>query len=366
MSAFSVVIPASPFLRQRMAGLSGIARSVIEADLAGARAIYLVSPNEIAPEWSRSFAIRERALPEVIRVTSREQVSALAGETLLELPEDRLLTLKVLRELGDDPGSLTTAEGFEAGPPDAITKRIFQASMKSDEGWVIRKIDRPISTRIAALLLRLGNVTPNWVSLFCFAVAIAMCLVLAQGGAAWLAVGGAMLQVVMVIDCIDGDIARVTYSYSRFGAALDTTLDMLSNLGFLVALMIVLVRTYGWGQLAAPAAMTGIALVCAALMTASVRMGPGGGSFDVLRPALALRLAAHPRVQAGVLVLERMFKRDFYTLLFATLCIVGLAWLVPWIGLLGVLIWLIAILWCAPVIVADKAGDLLPEHLKAQ
>lgn len=368
MPVFSVVIPASPFLRQRMAGLSGIARSVIHADLAGARAIYVVSPDELVEDWTRSFAIRQRPLPEVIRVARRGEVPVGDGELLLDLPPDRLLTLEGMRHLRDHPGSELSdpAHAFAAGPAKALSREIFAASMKSSEGWVIRNIDRPISTRIAAWLVRSWDISPNWVSWSCFALALVMSAVLAHGGAPWLAAGGALLQAVMVIDCVDGDIARVTYSYSRFGAALDTALDMISNLAFVLALMIGLVRTYGWEELAIAGAMAVVAAVCIALMTLLVRLGPGGGSFDVLRPALALRLARHPRLQASVLAIERLFKRDFYTLFFAVLCVAGAARLLPWFGLAGVCIWFLAILWCAPLIVGDKTGALLPEHIKAQ
>ncbi len=368
MLAFSAVVFASPFLRQRMAGLTGVARTVIQADLAGARSIYVVSPDEIAPDWMRSFAIRKRPLPEVTRVARREDIPARDGELLLILPEELLLTLEGIRHLRDQPGSALPTDpayAFAAGPAAAITRRIFEASMKSGEGWVIRNVDRPISTRLAALIVRHWDVSPNAVSVLCFALAIVMGVVLAQGGQLWLAAGGLLFQAVMVIDCVDGDIARVTHTSSRFGAALDTALDMLSNLAFVVGLMIGLVRTYGYGELAMPTALAIVAAVCILLMTVLVRLGPGGGSFDVVRPALAVRLSRHPRLKATVLVIERLFKRDFYTLFFAVLSVVGLAWFIPRFGLVAVCIWLLAILWCAPVIVADKAGALLPDHIKA-
>ncbi|MBW8753445.1 MAG: hypothetical protein JF595_04735, partial [Sphingomonadales bacterium] len=93
--------------------------------------------------------------------------------------------------------------------------------------------------------------------------------------------------------------------------------------------------------------------------------GPRQGSFDVLRAALVVRLASRPRLGGMVLTGEKLFKRDFYALFAACMCMAGLAWMLPQFALGGVCIWFLAILWCAPVIIADKSGELLPAHLKA-
>ncbi len=363
MPAFSIAIPASPFLRQRMAGLSGIARGVIAADLAGARKIYIVSPRGEPADWQRSFRIRGRALPDVAFVTDLAGIAAEPDEPLVTLPVDRLPTVDSLRRLVRT-GTLESGQWFGPGAPRAVTWEILQASMKPSEGWFGRHINRPISFRLSAMLMR-GDVSPNAVTWLTFAVAIAMMSLLAQGGLLWLALGGLLYQAVSVIDCVDGDIARVTYQTSRTGAALDTAFDMLANLGFVAALTVGLVRTYGTGLLSVALAVLAIGALCILLMTLLVRLGPRQGSFDVLRAALALRLVARPRLAATVLTGEKLFKRDFYALFAACMCIAGLAWALPQIALVGVCIWLLAILWCAPVIVADKQGELLPAHLKA-
>ena len=89
-TAFSVVIPSSPFLRQRMAGLSGVARDVIMADLTGARKIYIVSSRSEPTDWRRSFAVRGRPLPDVTFVDDLAKIAMAEGERLVVLPADRL------------------------------------------------------------------------------------------------------------------------------------------------------------------------------------------------------------------------------------------------------------------------------------
>ncbi|MEJ5976970.1 CDP-alcohol phosphatidyltransferase family protein [Novosphingobium sp. PS1R-30] len=363
---FSVAIPTSPFLRQRMGGLTGIGRSVILADLVGARTIYVVSSRAEPTDWLRSFALRERPLPEVVFVADVGEIPEASQARLVTVPADRLPTAQGLRRLVADPAAALDApgDGFGPGSPDAVTWQMLQASMKPSEGWFGRHLNRPISFRTAAWLMK-RDVSPNAVTWFTFAIAVVMTILLAHGGLWWLALGGLLYQVVSVVDCVDGDIARVSHQTSRSGAVLDTGFDMLANLGFVGGLAVGLVRTYGMGQLQVAGAMVVIAALCMSLMALLVRLGPRRGSFDVLRQALALRLSHTPRLAAVVLTAEKLFKRDFYALFAACLCLAGVPWLVPQLALGGICIWLAAILWCAPVIVADKGGDLLPAHLKA-
>lgn len=359
----TIVIPATPFLRQTMGGLSGIARHVIVAELAGARRIVIAAESPIEPDWEKSFALRERALPEIEVVA--DPGSAAAGPKLL-LPGDRLLNAAGMQRLlaGVPIEELQEGtESFSAGEPREVTWRLLLATLKAGEGWVGRNLNRPISFRMAALAMRIG-ITPNQITWLTFLIALVMAGLLGLGGAAGLAIGGALYQVVSVVDCVDGDIARVSYLSSRRGAALDTALDMIANLGFMGGLGVGLVRTYGSEQLLAAGLLVGVAATAMAFMTILLRIGPKRGSFDVLRAALEVRLAATPRLRAVVMTAEKMFKRDFYALFFATLCLLGLAKLLLWLALGGAIIWVLAIAWCAPLIAGDQQGTLLPGHLR--
>jgi phosphatidylglycerophosphate synthase len=366
MSLSVIAIPASPFLRQRMAGLTGIGRSVIVADQAGASRIVIVGEDLPAPDWLRSFALRERRLPRVANAVSIDQIDLGADERLLELPGDCLLTAAGIGRLaeGAAPDELARpADRFDAGTPREVTWQILQASMKPGEGWVGRHLNRPISFRIAAWLLRY-RVTPDMVTWATFVLAALMFALMGWGGVQGLMFGGFLYQVVSVVDCVDGDIARVSYQTSRRGATLDTALDMLANLGFFFGLMTGLVKSYGPGQLALAGTMAVGAALCMALMTILVRIGPRRGSFDVLRAAMELRLVGMPRFGRLVMTIEKMFKRDFYALFFGGLCLIGQARLMLWLALAGVITWFLAILVCAPLIARDRDGKLLPAHLR--
>lgn len=361
-TSFSVAIPASSYLRRRIGGISGVARGVILADLVGAHSIVILSDAPVAEDWHRSFAMRVRPLP---AVTYASPSDALPPGTAV-LPAEAQPTKAALEALRDNPGlvlvpgdPLLVRESTDHGTVLAL----LRATLKPTEGPVGRWINRPISFRMSALAMRLG-LGPDPITWFTLALAMVMAVILGQGGAEWLALGGLLFQVVSVTDCVDGDIARVSWAMSRRGALLDTACDMVANLGFVIGLMTGVIRTYGIDY-------AWIALACVVLLVSGiiamsilVRIGPKRGSFDVLRAALEQRLEGRPLLQSVTLTLERLFKRDVYVLIACVFCLLGLAWVLPAMLLGGLCIWLGAVAWCAPLIAADSDGLLLPPHMR--
>ncbi|MFY7838509.1 MAG: CDP-alcohol phosphatidyltransferase family protein [Novosphingobium sp.] len=359
---FFVAIPASSFLKRRIGGITGIARGVILADLAGASGVFVISDRAIEEDWRKSFALRARPLPQVTIVASAEQLPP--GTAIL--PAEALPTKPALEALAIDP-TLNLALGdprlVREKSDHATVMALLRATLKSTEGPVGRWINRPISFRISALALKLG-IGPDPITWFTLMLAMVMAIVLGQGGVEWLALGGLLFQIVSVTDCVDGDIARVSWAMSRRGALLDTACDTVANFGFVIGLMTGVVRTYGieyaWIALACV-----VLLLCGiTAMTILLRLGPKRGSFDVLRAALTRRLEGRPVLQSVTLTVERLFKRDVYVLVACCFCLAGLAWVLPGMLLGGLCIWLGAVAWCAPLIAADSEGLLLPPHMR--
>lgn len=359
---FFVAIPASSFLRRRIGGITGIARGIILADLVGANGVFVIADRVIEEDWHKSFALRARPLPQVTVVASADQLPL--GTAML--PAEALPTKTALEALANDP-TLT----FASGDPRIVREKddhgtvmaLLRATLKSTEGPVGRWINRPISFRMSALALKLG-IDPDPITWFTLMLAMVMAVVLGQGGVEWLALGGLLFQIVSVTDCVDGDIARVSWAMSRRGALLDTACDTVANFGFVIGLMTGVVRTYG-------VEYAWIALACVVLLLCGItamsillRLGPKRGSFDVLRAALTHRLEGRPVLQSVTLTVERLFKRDVYVLVACGFCLFGLAWVLPGMLLGGLCIWLGAVAWCAPLIAADSEGLLLPPHMR--
>lgn len=94
--------------------------------------------------------------------------------------------------------------------------------------WSARLI-RPI----AELLGNLG-LTPNAVTVLGLALTIAVAAVIATGRTQ---LGGVLLIITLAFDAVDGTLARLTGSTSRFGAFLDSTLDRWAEVALYSALV---------------------------------------------------------------------------------------------------------------------------------
>jgi hypothetical protein len=121
-----------------------------------------------------------------------------------------------------NPADVDAARREAASVPDDRVAQL-QAN-RADDGFystfVVRRMSKPL-TRVA---LRLGW-TPNAITLISFAVGIAAALAFA-GGSRWaLVLGAVLLQLSLVIDCVDGEVARATRRFSALGAWLDASTD---------------------------------------------------------------------------------------------------------------------------------------------
>jgi hypothetical protein len=67
--------------------------------------------------------------------------------------------------------------------------------------------------------------TPNQVTLVSFAIGLYSAFSFAQGTFWWIFLGAALLQLSIIVDCVDGELARYTRKFSQLGAWLDAVTD---------------------------------------------------------------------------------------------------------------------------------------------
>ena len=112
---------------------------------------------------------------------------------------------------------------------DEIEIRFLRGSGKSQDGFVSRYLNRPISRLVTRLLLRFPT-TPNAWTLLIFPIPIVASLILLHG-TYWSFLWGLVLfQVFSVLDGCDGEIARAKFLESERGRRLDDLFDILSNI----------------------------------------------------------------------------------------------------------------------------------------
>ena len=146
-------------------------------------------------------------------------------------------------ELGDrglEIVSITVNEGdiiFINDQNDIISceKKTLKNLAKHDDGIISRHINRRISTFLSKKLVG-TRITPNKISLTSFVLMIVASLLLALGGIIYWFLGGILTQVSSIIDGCDGEIARLRFKPSAFGALLDTILDRYSDISLLIGI----------------------------------------------------------------------------------------------------------------------------------
>ncbi len=113
---------------------------------------------------------------------------------------------------------------WEVGIAEDIIK---ESIVKSEDGLVSRRINRPISLRITRWLLGKEWATPNRLTLFSFVMGLFSALLFALRCPFW---GGLWAQLTSIVDGCDGEIARIKHMRSRFGAVLDSTTDRYADM----------------------------------------------------------------------------------------------------------------------------------------
>jgi 1L-myo-inositol 1-phosphate cytidylyltransferase / CDP-L-myo-inositol myo-inositolphosphotransferase len=125
--------------------------------------------------------------------------------------------------------------------PDDV--RLAQRSLrdslgKASDGPISRTLNRPISTRTSMAISRLRP-NPTVVSVVTFLVSVAAGVLLALGNGI---AGGVLVQVGSIGDGVDGELARLQYRATPWGALLDGVLDRLADATVIAGLAIWAVR----------------------------------------------------------------------------------------------------------------------------
>lgn len=114
-------------------------------------------------------------------------------------------------------------------------RRLLKMLVKDTDGWVSKNINRFFSTRTSLFLTKF-NTDPNVVTTFVFLFTLWGAWMVTSGEYLWIALGGLIFQIASILDGCDGELARLTYKGSRFGAWYDTITDNIRYIVFLAAL----------------------------------------------------------------------------------------------------------------------------------
>jgi phosphatidylglycerophosphate synthase len=371
---------------RKLLGLAVAARILVVLAGAGAREAWIVFDGDASLSEDTQADIRRACGDMVVRVlNSRDLAQALAPHGTRDLlflsprylfttptlmrflnSGDRLFvaggrTVAIRGVLGSELRRVLEAQskGTRHEPLDpgiaplddwhAAERQILRATGKSSDGPIAIWLNRPISQRITRYVLRVPGIEPSVVTAFNAVVAVAMFAIMLWGGELGLMAGAILYYTALVLDGVDGEMARATFRCSARGAALDTAVDMATNLLFILGLTINL--TFSEGPF--HALLGGSSFACyglgVVLMTWLARRSRQGGSFDLLKRFYGGSSGGRAR-QRIVWFVTTAASRDTFCFVLPVLILSGLGSQVLWIFAICALMWVTLILATAPAI----------------
>ena len=203
-----LLVPSTEAALARVAGLPLVRRNVLALARAGVTRVHVAS-DDVAVRAAVADLSVDEAAPD---------------GPALEVPCDRIFFGD-----GDLPSCRTPDERR------AAERRLFAGLRKPVDGPVSRWINRYLSLAVTRLLLD-TEISPNQMTVVATIIGVAG--VAAVFSATWtgVAVGAVLVQLQSILDGCDGEIARLKFQASAFGAWLDNVLDDLVNAAFGLAL----------------------------------------------------------------------------------------------------------------------------------
>ncbi len=119
---------------------------------------------------------------------------------------------------------LVCAPAVSAANRTAVERELFGGIESAADGWVDRYLNRRLSPWFSRWFLRMP-LTPNQVTLLALAIGLLAALGLARGSWVSSVVGALLFQWSAVIDCCDGEVARLKFLESTSGYYLDIACD---------------------------------------------------------------------------------------------------------------------------------------------
>ena len=367
---------------QRIAGVAAAARIIRELDAAGARRVWIViGDGGRLPAEARSDCDRLASGLEVDEISESRLAGAEAGSSgIAILSGDHLIPAAAIRRLLRpdsapiayrgatvatrlDPGaSLADARlGLPAlhaeethdilplVPPGRAAEAILRGTGKDSDGLVSRWINRPISRRMTAVLIHISWLRPihmTWCTALIGLLMVAACFF---GGENGLVIGALLLQAASVIDGVDGEMARATYRSSDRGATIDTAVDMITNIAFVLGLTVNLTlyrgsHFAGVGGLALAELAFGLAII---YLLNRRRGGPV--NFDLIKLHYAEKYGtSYPHWITRVTTITT--SRDFLVMLVLVMIALGGATWIPYVGVATATVWLFWVLLAVPAL----------------
>lgn len=315
-------------------GLSLLDRSIVTAHRAGCAPIYLVAKTTPSVPRARALGIDITLASEIPEL---DEPALLINGTVFV---DTVDLQRVIEERGqlfsaDDarlPVGMTTGEAVpviagkvavlvtDASSVREAERRLWESLASNADGIVDRFLNRPLGRYLSKILIHVPF-SPNQVSIVSTLVGILSGWFFASG---YFISGALLLQLSAIIDCVDGDLARVLFKESRLGKWLDLVGDQFVHIAVFAGIGFGLARSDPASPALGISAVLGV-IISFAVIVCFMQRRSGGKSSGLKK------------------LIDATTNRDF-SLLVLVLAIAGKLDLFLWMAGIGVhLFWIIAL-----------------------
>lgn len=196
----------------------------------------------------------------------------------------------------------------------------LQSTKGSLDGWVDRYFNRKVSGYLSRLFIRL-RLTPNMITILSMVIGLMGASAFALGTHQTGILGALLFQLSVIIDCCDGEVARLTFSESPFGQELDILADNVVHIAIFAGIALGSFIQGPWAMSALPLLCGIVAILANGLSLWCIQRI----RFLKSRPIRWRRLAEGPRKKLDHL-LTKVANRDFSLIVLLCACLDLLHW----------------------------------------
>jgi len=171
-----------------------------------------------------------------VSIFEQARERSLKSESETPGSEDRLL----VHFLKTDHPEISSEQDFQTAGERIIKK----SGGLTNDSFATRVLSRPVSRRLTRLLLN-TRITPNQITVFSFLLGLGSALCFFQGGYGMGVSGATLLLFSIWVDGVDGEIARIKFMESPFGARLDILCDNVVHVAVFFSIGMGLYNTHG-------------------------------------------------------------------------------------------------------------------------
>jgi phosphatidylglycerophosphate synthase len=128
--------------------------------------------------------------------------------------------------------ALRVTDGMSAREAE---RELWDSLTSASDGFVDKLFNRRCGRPLSKLLIH-TPVSPNMVSIASILIGVASAFFFARGGQVAILIGAILFQLSAIVDCVDGDIARVVFKESPLGRWIDLVGDQIVHISVFVGI----------------------------------------------------------------------------------------------------------------------------------